>query len=42
MLPDIGNKVYDIRTGEQNWAAVGDDVTRKPRMGFLAAGQPTE
>jgi hypothetical protein len=42
MLPDLGSKVYDIRADNQNWAGVGDEVTRKPRAGFLAAYQPKE
>jgi hypothetical protein len=42
MLPDMGNTVYDIRASGQNWAGVGDEMTRKPRMGFLPANAPKE
>jgi hypothetical protein len=42
MLPDLGNTVYDIRDGEQNWPAVGGNVTHKPRMGFLPQNEPKE
>ena len=42
MLPDLGNVVYDIRAGEQNWAGIGGEVTRTPRVGIPAPHLPTE
>jgi len=42
MLPTLGDIVYDVRAGNQNWAGVGDEVTRKPRAGFLGANLPKE
>jgi hypothetical protein len=42
MPPNIGDTVYDIRAGDENWAAVGGEITRENRMGFIGSNQPKE
>jgi hypothetical protein len=42
ILNNAGTKVYDIRAGGKNWAGVGDEFTRKPRVGFFGSNQPRE
>jgi hypothetical protein len=36
VLPHVGDKVYDIKAGGQNWAAVGNEVRSSPRVGLPA------
>jgi hypothetical protein len=36
------DKVYEIRAGDQHWAAVGSEVTATPRFGLPAPHLPRE
>jgi hypothetical protein len=39
---NLGDTVYEIVTDTGQWYGVGNEVNREPRLGFLAADQPSE